>query len=144
MGLALAAWFIIAPWLAVPFLVLAAFFLFFFRDPDRVAASDADAGTVARGWPGTRRGSRRCRCRTERRVAADQHLPLADERAREPRAGVGACDEGVVHARQVPARVRARRSHRERAQRDLGSTTAASRSSRGRSSACSRVASSAG
>ena len=33
------AWFAVSPWLALPLLVLVGFFLFFFRDPDRVAAA---------------------------------------------------------------------------------------------------------
>ena len=42
-GLAVLAWVVVAPWLAAPFVVLAAFFLFFFRDPDRTAAGGTDA-----------------------------------------------------------------------------------------------------
>jgi len=41
--LAGAAAFFVAWWLAVPFLILAAFFLFFFRDPDRLASGRAAA-----------------------------------------------------------------------------------------------------
>jgi phosphatidylserine decarboxylase len=41
--LAAAAGYLVSPWLAAPFLVLAGFFLFFFRDPDRTAATTADA-----------------------------------------------------------------------------------------------------
>ena len=83
---------------AIPLVVLAAFFLFFFRDPERqvVAADDvvlspADGRVLVAGP--AERGSR-----AAGRVAADQHLPLADGRAREPRAGVGA-----RHARQLSA-----------------------------------------
>jgi phosphatidylserine decarboxylase len=36
------AWFAVSPWLALPLLVLVGFFLFFFRDPDRVAATGDD------------------------------------------------------------------------------------------------------
>ena len=43
LGLAVAAWAVGLPWLAVPCLVLAGFFLFFFRDPDRIAATTANA-----------------------------------------------------------------------------------------------------
>ena len=42
-GLALVAGYLVSPWLALPLLALAAFFLFFFRDPDRTAATGADA-----------------------------------------------------------------------------------------------------
>lgn len=41
--LALAAGYVVTSWLAVPFLVLAGFFLFFFRDPDRRVAAAANA-----------------------------------------------------------------------------------------------------
>lgn len=37
--LAVLAWFAVSPWLAVPLLVLVGFFLFFFRDPERVATA---------------------------------------------------------------------------------------------------------
>ena len=42
-GLALVAGYAVTPWLSLPFLALAAFFLFFFRDPDRTAATRPDA-----------------------------------------------------------------------------------------------------
>ncbi|MEQ1728650.1 MAG: phosphatidylserine decarboxylase [Vicinamibacterales bacterium] len=42
-GLAIVAGYVVTPWLALPLLALAAFFLFFFRDPERTAASGADA-----------------------------------------------------------------------------------------------------
>ena len=42
-GLALVAGYLVSPWLALPLLALAALFLFFFRDPDRTAATGADA-----------------------------------------------------------------------------------------------------
>src|SRR3954466_11551149 len=42
LALAAVAAYFVATWLAIPFVVLAAFFLFFFRDPDRVASSAAD------------------------------------------------------------------------------------------------------
>ena len=42
-GLALVAGYLVSPWLALPLLALASFFLFFFRDPDRTAATGADA-----------------------------------------------------------------------------------------------------
>ena len=42
-GLALVAGYAVTPWLSLPFLALAAFFLFFFRDPERTAATRADA-----------------------------------------------------------------------------------------------------
>ena len=41
--LAALSWAWVSTWLALPFLVLAAFFLFFFRDPDRTPATIADA-----------------------------------------------------------------------------------------------------
>ena len=65
-----------------------AFFVFFFRDPDRRVAgrgddddvlSPADGRVLVAGAADGRRGA-------ARRVAADQHLPVADGRAREPRA----------------------------------------------------------
>src|SRR5690349_16244695 len=37
--LAVATWAWLTPWLGGLFLILAAFFLFFFRDPDRIAAT---------------------------------------------------------------------------------------------------------
>jgi phosphatidylserine decarboxylase len=40
--LAAAAWAFVSPWLAVPLLVLTGFLLFFFRDPERVAAAGDD------------------------------------------------------------------------------------------------------
>jgi phosphatidylserine decarboxylase len=43
LGLAVLSAVAIAPVLAIPFVVLAAFFVFFFRDPERVAPGDADA-----------------------------------------------------------------------------------------------------
>ncbi|MBS1817698.1 MAG: phosphatidylserine decarboxylase family protein [Acidobacteria bacterium] len=41
-GLALVAGLVVSPWLALPFVLLAGFFLFFFRDPDRTAAPGDD------------------------------------------------------------------------------------------------------
>ena len=41
--LAALSWAWVSSWLALPFLVLFAFFLFFFRDPDRTAATLVDA-----------------------------------------------------------------------------------------------------
>jgi len=41
--LAALSWAWVSTWLALPFLVFFAFFLFFFRDPDRTAATLADA-----------------------------------------------------------------------------------------------------
>ena len=41
--LAVALWALVAPWLAVPCLVLAGLFLFFFRDPDRSVATGSNA-----------------------------------------------------------------------------------------------------
>ena len=40
--LAVALWTVVAAWLAIPCLVLAGFFLFFFRDPDRSVATGAN------------------------------------------------------------------------------------------------------
>ena len=41
--LAAAAWAVVGWWLALPIAILAAFFLFFFRDPERVVASASNA-----------------------------------------------------------------------------------------------------
>jgi phosphatidylserine decarboxylase len=40
--LAALAWYFVSPWLALPLLILVGFFLFFFRDPDRVATAGDD------------------------------------------------------------------------------------------------------
>jgi phosphatidylserine decarboxylase len=40
--LAALGWYFVSPWLALPLLVLTGFFLFFFRDPDRVATAGDD------------------------------------------------------------------------------------------------------
>jgi phosphatidylserine decarboxylase len=42
LALAAVAAYLVATWVAIPFVVLAAFFLFFFRDPERTVSSAAD------------------------------------------------------------------------------------------------------
>ena len=79
---------------SVPFLVLAAFFLFFFRDPDRhpptganLVVSPADARVMVAGelpWPGAPPGE----------WQDHQHVPVADGRPRQPDAGRRARSRG--------------------------------------------------
>ena len=72
----------------VPFLVLAAFFVFFFRDPDRTMPTEPQPGRVAGRRPrDDRRAISPAQGAPRGRVAADQHLSVADGRAREPHAG---------------------------------------------------------
>ena len=103
---------------ALPFVVLAAFFVFFFRDPDRRAAADtgddavlspADGRVLVAGRAAAGGGA-------AGRVAADQHLSLADGRARQPRAGLRPRHARQLHARTVSARLPSRRRDRQRAQ----------------------------
>ncbi len=47
LGLGLVAGAAVSPWLATPLVALAAFFLFFFRDPDRVVAAAGDAAVLS-------------------------------------------------------------------------------------------------
>ena len=82
---ALAAWLGSGWWWAIPFVLLAAFLGFFFRDPDASSAptrwpslSPADGRVMVAG-PGRAGG------RARGRVAADQHLPVADGRPHQPR-----------------------------------------------------------
>ena len=97
-----------------------AFFLFFFRDPDRRIAARRRRRAVAGRRPGAgRRRPALAQARAARAVAADQHLSLADGRARQPRSGVGRVTRvSYTPGRFLPA-YQARRGRRQRAQRDL-------------------------
>ena len=98
--------------------------------------SPADGRVLVAGAAERRRGA-------ARRVAADQHLSVADGRARQPDPGVRPRDARQLHAGPVPARLPPRRRRAATSAARSGSITAARWSSRGRSSACSRAASSA-
>ena len=94
-AVALGSW----PALAVPSLVLAAFFLFFFRDPDRARPDDRDAGGVAGRWPRDGRRAAQPGPAPRRGVAADQHVSVADGRPRQPHPASRAGHAGRVSAR---------------------------------------------
>ena len=112
------------------------------RSRSRVAVDRRRRAVAGRRPRAGGRAGRR-RSRAARVVAADQHLPVADGRARQPHAGVRARDAVSYHARPVPAGLPPRRRRRRTSAARSGSITTARRSSRGRSSACWRAASSA-
>ena len=94
---------------------------FFSAIPSRVPpAADADAVLSPADGRVLVAGPAAADAAPDGRVAADQHLSVVDGRAREPDAGVRPRDSRQLHARQVSARVQARRRDRQRAQRDLG------------------------
>ena len=71
---------------AVPLFLLAAFFLYFFRDPDRVSPQDPNLVLVSGRWPRARGRAGRPERGAARGVEANQHFPVADRRARESNA----------------------------------------------------------
>ena len=79
------------------------FFLFFFRDPESTDNAPDLRGALAGGRPRDGRGRRHRDGVPAGRLAADQHLSVADGRAREPDAGRRARDEGGVSSRPFPA-----------------------------------------
>ena len=119
LALALVSGAAVAWFLAIPFLVLAAFFAFFFRDPRSRRTAGRRRRAVAGRWPRAGGGSGDRGRGAAGRVAAGEHLPVADGRAREPRAGVGPRDARHLHAGAVPAGLSPRCGHDQRAQRDL-------------------------
>ena len=116
-------------WLfAVPVVLLALFFAFFFRDPERhvpAAASDNDVLSPADGGcssPATAMADARRR-HAVGILAAGQHLPVADGRARQPRAGVRARHARGADAGPVPAGVPPRSRRRSTSAARSGSIT---------------------
>ena len=127
--------------LAVPLAILAAFFLFFFRDPDRHHTASADERHLAGRRPRAGRGRRGGRGGAGRSLEAGQHFSVADGRARQPHSGVGSRHASVVHARAVSRRRTATMRRRRTSAVKSGSITAARWSWRVRSSAFWRDAS---
>ena len=122
---------------------LALFFAFFFRDPERIVSgvrasvlSPADGRVLVAG-PAAAAGA------PARRVAADQHLPLADGRAHQSHPGVGTRHRGSATRRGSSCRRIVTTPDRRTSAARSGSTTAGRRSWRGRSSGFSPAASSA-
>ena len=116
---------------------------FFFRDPDRVIGSDVARRAVAGRWPGDGRGPGRAVGRARGRLAADQHLPVADGRPHQPRPVRRHVDPRHLPAGPLPARLPLRIRRRRTSAPSSGSSATAAPSCSARWSACWRGASSA-
>ena len=129
--------------LALPFLVLGLFFLYFFRDPDRDACPGPDDllspadGRVLVAGP--------AESAAPAGVWQQVSIFLSPLDVHVNRVPIGGRIARVaVHSGPLPARLPARGRDQQRAQRDAGSIAAARSWSAARSSECSPAASSAG